>query len=130
MRVGSDKPLARALLAHRVPGEEIGVALRKDDVWGLLPFYARTPAVFFGYPPRVGPAASDPTVWVPAAGRFRPLEDLADWFRAPTRRWLLVRAAQKDPNQNPWTALGASGPVVVVAKNERYALVTNSELPR
>lgn len=121
--VGGHRRLVERALSLRSAGEELGVAVHKDGDWALLPFYAASEARFFGYGERL--ALRPPTEDAP--GNFVELDALGLWFRAPQRRWLMLRTVVKDPRRDPWRRLG-DGPVVVVTRDDLYTVVTNRPL--
>jgi len=123
--VSASRHVIDPVLPQIGPDDEIGVAVHKDGDWALLPFYAAREARWFGYGERLG--VKPPGAYAPA--NFLALDgDLAAWFRAPGRRWLLLRTNVKDAGRDPWRRLG-EGPVHTVAANDLYTVVTNLPLP-
>lgn len=118
--VGAHRHLLEPALGWVGPDDEVGVAVHKDGDWALLPFYLRREARWFGYGERLGlrPPSED------APANFRALDDLGDWFRAPGRRWLLLRTVVKDPRRDPWRRLG-DAPHRVVSRGDLYTLIVN-----
>ena len=87
--------------------------------WGLLPWYLEGPVRFFDYP-------SKPMIVAPekfAADRFLRKTDLAPWFRAPERRYLMIR--KRDRGRKDYLA---DAPAYLLAECGRYVILTNRPL--
>jgi hypothetical protein len=114
--VDAEKPLWAPVAAARAPGEALGAALRANDSWGFLPWAAREPVAYFGYPSRlvvVPPESVSPET-------YRPRADLDAWLDSPQRRWLMLRVRDHDKLRSP---------VWVVSRGTKYEIVTNRPYP-
>lgn len=115
----ASKSLADAIARVRRPGEEVGAVMPYTGDWGLLPWYLEGPVRFFDYP-------SEPMIVAPekfAPDRFLPKTDLAPWFRAKERRFLLIR--KRDRNRKDYVA---DVPSYLLAECGRYVILSNLPL--
>ena len=115
----ASKSLADAIARVRRPGEEVGAVMPYTGDWGLLPWYLEGPVRFFDYP-------SEPMIVAPekfAPDRFLPKRDLAPWFRAKERRYLLIRKRDRDRKDYV-----ADVPSYLLAECGRYVILTNLPL--
>lgn len=121
-RFDSSKPLWTEIASVRRPGEELGAVLPYEGDWGLLPWYSGEPVRFFNYP--TDAMMVDAAQYKPDL--FRPRDALVEWWRAPTRRFLLIRL--RDLKKSERTKYLADAASFEVARSTRYAVLTNLPL--
>lgn len=116
-RVGAHRPLWDAVASEVGAKDRFAVHLgtgrtRLEGDWGMLPFYAQRPVVFFDYPARLSvrpPEHDEPDL-------FRPASSLPVWFQGEGRRWLLIPTKYVEPTLGPL-------PYSIAASDGSYSLV-------